>query len=149
MNSTNRNAAEARGVPKTDQLGGKVNRENSLATGSLQGRRGGRRSRVKGDRIEREIVSRHAEIGIKAGRDPLSGASRVRGSCHDIDLYPFRTDEGPLVAEVKSSKSGSGFATIDSLLANYGALIPRRNNTDPLVCVSWSVWARLLRRARR
>jgi len=54
MNSTNRNAAaEARGVPETDQLGGKVNRENSLASGPVQGQRGGRRSRAKGDRIER------------------------------------------------------------------------------------------------
>src|ERR1700736_2352361 len=62
MNSTNRNAAaEARGVPETDQLGGKVNRENSLTTELVQGQRGGRRSRAKGDRIEREIVSRHAD----------------------------------------------------------------------------------------
>jgi hypothetical protein len=50
MNSTNRNAAaEARGVPETDQLEGKVNRENSLTTGPVQG--GGRRSRARGDRI--------------------------------------------------------------------------------------------------
>ena len=61
MNSTNRNAAEARGVPETDQLGGRVNRENSLTTRSVQGHRAGRRPRLKGDRIEREIVSRHAD----------------------------------------------------------------------------------------
>jgi hypothetical protein len=151
MNSTNRNAAaEARGVPETDQLGGTVNRENSLTTGPVQGHRGGRRSRVvKSDRIERKIVARHATIGIKAERYPLSGGSRFRGSGHDVDIYAFGKDEGPLVAEVKSGKSGSGFATIDSSLANYGALILRRNNTDPLLCVSWSVWARLLQRARR
>jgi hypothetical protein len=76
MNPTNRNAAaEARGVPKADQLGGTVNREHSLTTGPAQGHRGGRRSRLKGDRIEHEIVSRHAEIGIKAERYPLSGAT--------------------------------------------------------------------------
>src|SRR3984893_11962701 len=52
MNSTNRNAAaEARGGSDTDQLEGKVNRENSLTTGPVQGQRGGRRSRAKGDRI--------------------------------------------------------------------------------------------------
>jgi hypothetical protein len=62
MSSISRNAAaEARGVPETDQLGGRVNRENSLTTRFIQGRRGGRRSRAKGDRIEREIVSRHAD----------------------------------------------------------------------------------------
>jgi len=103
MNSTNRNAAaEARGVPETDQLGGKVDRENSLTTRSVQATRGGRRSRVKDDRIEREIASRHATIGIKAERHPLSGESRFRGSGHDVDIYVFGTDEGPLVAEGKS-----------------------------------------------
>ena len=103
MHSIKRNAAaEARGVPETDQLGGKVNRENSLTTGSMQGQRGGDRSRAKGDRIEREIVSRHAAIGIKAKRDPLSGGSRFRESGHDLDIYAFGTDEGTLVAEAKS-----------------------------------------------
>jgi hypothetical protein len=105
MNPTNRNAAaEARGVPETDQLGGKANRENSLTTGSMQGQRGGDRSRAKGDRIEREIVSRHAAIEIKAERYPLGGGSRFRGSSHDVDIYPLDTDEGPLVAERKSRR---------------------------------------------
>ena len=103
MRSTKRNAAaEARGVPETDQLGGRVNRENSLTTERVQGHRGGRRSPVKGDRIERKIFSRHAAIGIKAERYPLSGGSRFRGSGHDVDIYAFGKDEAPLVAEVKS-----------------------------------------------
>jgi hypothetical protein len=42
MHSTKKNAAaEARGVPETDQLGGKVIWENSLTSGPVQGRRGG------------------------------------------------------------------------------------------------------------
>jgi hypothetical protein len=150
MNSTKRNAAaEARGVPETDQLGGKVNRENSLTTEPVQGHRGGRRSRAKGDRIEREIVSRHAAIGIKAERYPLSGASRFRGSGHDNDIYIFGEDEAPLVTEVKSRKRGSGFVAIENWLADYDALILRRNNADPLVCLPWRVWARLLKRVRQ
>src|ERR1700731_4433821 len=86
--------------------------EPSIAT-AVQGHRGGRRSRAKGDRIEREIVSRHAAIGIKAERYPLSGASRFRGSGHDIDIYAFGMDEGPLVVEVKARKSGAGFLTLE------------------------------------
>jgi hypothetical protein len=109
MNGTNRNAAaEARGVPETDQLGGKVNQENSLTSRPVQGDRGGRRSRAKGDRVEREIVCRHAAIGIKAERYPLSGASRFRGSGHDIDIYAFGTEEAPLVAEVKRGAPAPG-----------------------------------------
>jgi Holliday junction resolvase len=110
---------------------------------------GGARHRRKGDRIEREIVSRHTEIGIKAERYPLSGASRFRGSCHDIDLYPFGTDEGPLVAEVKSRRSGAGFVTLEKWLGEYDCLFLRRNNADPLVLLPWRVWARLLERVRR
>lgn len=46
MHSTKRNAAaEARGVPETDQLGGKVIWENSLASRPVQGRSGGRQLR--------------------------------------------------------------------------------------------------------
>jgi hypothetical protein len=66
MNSGNRNAAaEARGVPETDQLGGRVNRENSLISSPVQAQRGEHRWRAKGDRIEREIVSRPANNSLR------------------------------------------------------------------------------------
>src|SRR4051794_14127693 len=127
MHSIKRNAAaEARGVPKTDQLGGKVNRENSLTSGIVQGRRGGRRSRAKGDRIERELVRQHVEVGVQAERYPLSGATRFRGSGHDIDIYAFGRDEAPLVVEVKARKSGAGFLTLEKWLGGYDGLFLRR-----------------------
>jgi hypothetical protein len=111
--------------------------------------RGGARHRQKGDRIEREIVRRHIALGIRSERYPLSGASRFRGSGHDIDLYIFGEDEAPLVTEVKSRNRGSGFVTIENWLGDYDALILRRNKSDPLVCVPWRVWARLLQRVCR
>jgi len=105
---------------------------------------GGAHHRRKGDRIEREIVDRHKAIGIHAERYPLSGASRFRGSGHDIDLYLFGSDEAPAVAEVKSRKGGAGFAVLEKWLAEYDALFLRRNNADPLVIVPWRMWARIL-----
>jgi Holliday junction resolvase len=150
MHSRSRNAAaEARGVPEAHQLGGTVNRENSLTTERVQGHRGGRRSPVKGDRIERKIFSRHAAIGIKAERYPLSGASRFRGSGHDIDIYAFGMDEGPLVAEVKSRRSGAGFVMLEKWLGEYDCLFLRRNSAEPMVLLPWRVWAALLARERR
>jgi hypothetical protein len=98
-------AHEARSAPETDQFG-RINRENSLA--SVQGQRGGHRSRAKGDRIEHEIVSRHTEIGVKAERYPLSGASRFRGSAHDIDVYER---DGAVVLSI-ALKHGAGLETI-------------------------------------
>jgi hypothetical protein len=49
----------------------------------------GKSQRDKGSRCEREIVDRHKAINVPAERYLLSGASRFRGSGHDIDLYPF------------------------------------------------------------
>jgi hypothetical protein len=72
----------------------------------------GARHRRKGDRIERELIALHRELGVHAERYPLSGASRFRGSSHDVDIYVFGEDEAPLVAEVKSRKEGAGFKTL-------------------------------------
>ena len=69
----------------------------------------GARHRRKGDRIEREIVELHRGLGIHAERYPLSGASRFRGSGHDLDIYTHGQDSAPLVAEVKARKDGNGF----------------------------------------
>jgi hypothetical protein len=82
----------------------------------------GARHRRKGDRIEREIVDRHKALGIRAERYPLSGASRFRGSGHDVDVYALGPDEGPLVGEVKARKSGGGFVQLEKWLGEYDLL---------------------------
>ena len=108
-----------------------------------------RSQRDKGARAEREIVDRHKALNISAERYPLSGASRFRGSGHDVELYLFGRDAAPLVAEVKSRKNGSGFTLLEKWLGNYGALFLRRNRADPLVVLPWSTWVTLLEKARR
>jgi Holliday junction resolvase len=110
---------------------------------------GGRAPRQKGDRCERELVERHKALGVHAERYPLSGATRFRGSGHDIDVYALGRDEAPLVAESKARANGAGFAQLEKWLGEYDALFLRRNNADPLVLVPWRIWARLLERARR
>ena len=109
---------------------------------------GGGQHRRKGVRIEREIIDRHKALGIFAERYPLSGASRFRGSGHDVDIYLFGRDEAPAVAEVKARRNGSGFATLERWLAEYDALFLRRNNADPLVLLPWRIWTRIIERAR-
>jgi hypothetical protein len=109
----------------------------------------GARHRVKGSRIEREIVDRHLAIGIKSERYPLSGASRFRGSGHDVDVYAFGTEEAPLVAEVKARANGGGFVTLEKWLGEYDALMLRRNHADPMVVLPWRGWAALLAKVRR
>jgi len=50
-------------------------------------------------------------------RYPLSGGSRFRGG-HDVDIYPFDTDEGPLAAEGKSRRPDGA-----SLLRCHGEVV--------------------------
>jgi hypothetical protein len=109
----------------------------------------GARHRRKGNRIERELVDRHRALGVHAERYPLSGASRFRGSGHDVDCYVFGTDEAPLVCEVKGRKSGAGFTTLERWLGDFDILALRRNNADPLIVLPWRVWAALLAKVRR
>jgi Holliday junction resolvase len=109
----------------------------------------GARHRRKGDCIERELVERHKAIGIHAERYPLSGASRFRGSGHDVDLYVFGAEETPLVAESKARKNGAGFVQLEGWLGEYDALFLRRNNADPLVLLPWRTWAALLAKVRQ
>ena len=109
----------------------------------------GARHRRKGLCCEREIVRRHVDAGIHAERYPLSGASRFRGSGHDIDLYPFGRNEAPIVAEAKARKTGAGFIQLQKWLGKYDALFLRRNNADALVLLPWRVWAALLTKIPR
>jgi Holliday junction resolvase len=104
----------------------------------------GVKHRRNGDLYEREIVERHKALGIHSERYPLSGASRFRGSGHDVDVYLFGPDEAPVVCEVKKRKGGSGFVTLEKWLGDFDALFLRRNNADPLVVLPWRVWARLI-----
>ena len=116
---------------------------------SIKKTRGGARHRRKGDRVEREIIEAHRALGIHAERYPLSGASRFRGSGHDVDLYLFGRDGAPAVAEVKGRKNGAGFTTLERWLGEYDALFLRRNHSEPLIVLPWRIWARLLERVRR
>jgi hypothetical protein len=109
----------------------------------------GARHRRKGDRIEREIVERHKAIGIHAERYPLSGASRFRGSGHDLDIYPFGQEQAPIVAESKARRNGAGFVQLETWLGEYDALFLRRNNADPMVLQPWRIRAALLAKVQR
>ena len=106
----------------------------------------GARHRRKGDRIEREIVEAHRAFGVHAERYPLSGASRFRGSGHDMDIYAFGREAAPLVAECKARKNGGGFVQLEKWLGEFDLLFLRRDHSDPMIVLPWRVWARLIKR---
>ena len=99
----------------------------------------GKKHRVKGDRVEREIVELHEDMEVHAERRPLSGASNFRGSSHDLDIY---ADDNlpPMVAEVKARKDGKGFTTIENWIKGYDLLFLKSNRKPPLVVMPWHVY---------
>jgi Holliday junction resolvase len=104
----------------------------------------GAKHRRKGDRVERELVALHRAIGIHCERYPLSGASRFRGSSHDIDLYIWGREQAPAVCEVKARKNGAGFTTLENWLGQFDCLFLKRNHGDPLVVLPWRIWQQLI-----
>jgi Holliday junction resolvase len=101
----------------------------------------GAKSRNKGNRIEREIVALHRDIGIPAERVPLSGAAggSFAGDVR-IEIHRVR-----LSAEVKARRNGAGFAVIAKWLGGNDLLFLRRDRAAPLVVLTFETYTRLLK----
>ena len=108
----------------------------------------GAKHRQKGNHTEREIVDLHKSINVHAKRYPLSGASRFRGSGHDVDVYACGREQAPFVCEVKARKDGKGFVPLEKWLAEFDALFLRRNHSTPLVVLPWRTWVALVAKFR-
>lgn len=99
----------------------------------------GRSNKIKGSRVEREIVHLHKDNNIDAKRVPLSGA--VEGYKGDI-IISLPNKE--LVAEVKARKNGNGFTTIEKWLGDNDILFLKRNNVKPLVVLPFNIYVELI-----
>ena len=104
----------------------------------------GKSSRDKGNRVEREIINWHKDIGIPAERVPLSGASHYQGGGHDVDLYPWGKDEAPLVCEVKARADGAGSTLLRRWLGEFDALFLHEDRQDDLVVLPRRTWEELI-----
>jgi len=96
-----------------------------------------KKSRDKGNRLEREVVNLCKEMGLDAHRVPLSGA--VTGYKGDVIVAGMR-------AEVKGRASGEGFKTLERWLGEHDLLFLRRDRAQPMVLMPWPTWERLMRR---
>jgi Holliday junction resolvase len=103
----------------------------------------GRSNKIKGSRVEREIVHLHKDNNIDAKRVPLSGA--VEGYKGDI-IVSLPNKE--LVAEVKARKNGNGFTTIEKWLGDNDILFLKRNNKESLVVLPFNVYINILSELR-
>jgi len=109
----------------------------------------GRASKIKGCRVERELVTKFIEEGIKAKRVPLSGAGRYYAKNMDGDIrLIWRNKEGQkevLKVESKARKSGSGFATLERWLGSADFLLLKRNRAEPWCAMPWRTLVKLLK----
>lgn len=101
----------------------------------------GASQRAKGNRVEREFVTAIKELGLRAERVPLSGASHFRGCGHDVDVYAAG-DHAPLCGEIKARKKIP--AWIADWLGDNDFLAIKEDRAEALIVLPWRVWARLL-----
>ncbi len=90
--------------------------------------------RVKGARVEREVVALHTSAGIPAEKVSRSGYTG-----------PDLRIANEFLAEVKARKSGQGFTTLEKWLGEADLLFLKRDRQQPMVCMSWATYARLMR----
>jgi len=98
---------------------------------------GGRASRQKGDRFERECVALFQEHGIAAERVPLSGAAGGSFS-GDISIPVLGVDQR-LEAKIRRS----GFTTIRRWMAGNYAVVYRADRSESLVTLRLADFAKL------
>ena len=99
---------------------------------------GGKASRDKGCRVEREVVARLRLLGLEAERVPLSGAA---GGSYTGDVIVRIPGVGELEIEVKARKDG--MKTYKKMIGNSDFLVTRDDREDPYVFMPWSTFAKL------
>jgi len=110
---------------------------------------GGKMSRSKGARIEREMVNRLRESGIYAERVPLSGAAGGSFSGDvvipiDADRMSAISDVRELRAEVKGRSNGEGFAQLEKWKGRNDLLFLKKDRSEPMVVMDWELFVHFL-----
>lgn len=122
--------------------------QSLVAEGAFDGmsnpkpRKGGRRSRDKGNRSERALVNHFLDAGVSAERVPLSGAA---GGSYTGDLT-FACLGQDWTAE--SKVRASGFAQLYRWIAPVRALFVKQDRAETLVVVRLSDFVELVRRGK-
>ena len=97
---------------------------------------GGKSSRTKGLRWEREIVNQLKAKGIQAERVPLSGSAGGSFS-GDILIRGY-------TAEVKARASGEGFRRLEQWKGDNDFLILARDRAKPVVLIDIDMFIKFL-----
>ena len=108
---------------------------------------GGKRSRDKGARREREACALLRSIGVQAQRVPLSGAMH-RDDVPESEMWRddllCQVDGWLFRAEVKARADAKGWQTINQWLGTSDALILMQDRSEPKVVLPWRSFTTLI-----
>ena len=91
-------------------------------------------SKRKGSRVELRIVQFLEKLGIKAGKQPLSGALQD----YPHDAWADIPGRGRTSIEVKARKGGEGFKQLDRWRGKADMLLLVQDRCEPMVYVPLS-----------
>jgi Holliday junction resolvase len=104
---------------------------------------GGKASRQKGDRFEREVVRTLQDAGLSAERVPLSGSAG--GSFAGDITFPALMSDWRAECKCRAN----GFALVYSALDGNDVVFLKQDRQEPLVVVPLHRFARLLLAAEK
>ena len=92
---------------------------------------------MKGNRVERNMVIKHRELGIDAvERVPLSG--QLEGYKGDVNILD-------LTAEVKARKNDTGFRQVKQWIGELPILFIVEDRHEPLVVCTWQLYKEFIK----
>ena len=97
------------------------------------------KAKIKGTRVEREIVKLFEDLGYSSRRQPMSGA--IQDFPHDVyvnDLFDGTT------IEVKARKNGQGFKQLEDWKGSADILVLKKDFNPPSVYLDWNLFKEYL-----
>lgn len=98
----------------------------------------GSKAKQKGTRVEHKVRKLFEELGIKARRQPMSGA--IPGLPHDV----YADVMGGLSVECKARKGAKGFVTMEKWQGGADLLVLVSDYQEPRVQMRWRKFKELL-----
>jgi hypothetical protein len=103
----------------------------------------GKFSKSKGYRVEAKLVKEFVKHGIKARRQPMSGA--IADFPYDIEIRQEPWHK--LSVEVKARKDGAGFKTLERWKSGADLLCLHKDHGTTMVCLDLPLFIDILKEA--
>ena len=83
-------------------------------------------------------------LGFDANRVDEKAGQLGKTVSADVDAFIEGSDKPPWKVEVKARANGEGFKKLEEWLGDNEFLVLRKDRSEPMVCMSWKTFKRLL-----